>query len=307
MRNHVDLDDSTADAVLRGVVPADRPDLDALVALTSELRALRTGTAPTPTGQLARLLAGGLAPIDDKGDRLVTAGSTARPAPQGSGLPKRRKTVLAELLTTATTKLGAASLLAKGAVGVSIALAGVTGTASADVLPQPVQDRVATAVEWVAPFDLPDSADQRPEPAPTGREVASDAKNGGVDGRELGEAARKEAKPDQLPRQAGRPQTAPSGRPEAPGAPGLSTANDGPAAEHAPDAVPTPARPVEAPAQRPAQAPGQQSADSPAHRPAEVPAQQPAEAEQSGARASRGAEEATDASGTGTGRAPVRG
>jgi hypothetical protein len=256
MRTHR-LDDATAEAVLRGVVPAERPDLHSLVAVTEHLRGLHARTAPpAPAGQLARLLDSGLAPIDDKGDQLVTAGSKARPAPQVSGLPKRRKNVVTELLAGIAAKLGAAGALTKGAAGVSIALASVTGAAAADVLPDAVQDRVAGAVEQVSPFDMPDSADARPDVAPDGAEVSRDAQDGGVDGRQLSEDARSQHGPETLPK-GGAPEDAPAARPEQPGQTGLDTANTTPASPNAPDTAPVPAeRPAPAqPEQVPAEPP----------------------------------------------------
>src|SRR4051794_31698318 len=56
-------------------------------------------------------------------------------------------------------KIGSASTVAHAAAGLGIALVGVTGAGAAGVLPGPLQDRVAGAVEAVTPFDLPTSDD----------------------------------------------------------------------------------------------------------------------------------------------------
>jgi outer membrane biosynthesis protein TonB len=269
MRTHQNLDDSTAEAVLRGVVPADRPDLDALVALTAQLHALRSVAPPAPTGQLAQLVHSGLNVGDGKG--VLAAGSETGPAPQVSRLPKPKRRLLPKLVTTATARLGAAGLLVKSAAGVSIALASVTGAATADLLPEQVQDRVAAVVEHVSPFDLPDSADQRPEPGPTGTDIADDVKDEqdrGVQDQTTGEGAVDGAKPD----------TTLSERPEEPGQTGLDKANRGPGSEPAPDSAPLPGdNPAPVPAPRPAEQPAQKPAGQPAQKPAEPQTGQPAQ------------------------------
>jgi hypothetical protein len=58
-------------------------------------------------------------------------------------------------------KIASASTVAQVAAGVGVAVAGVTGAGAAGVLPGPVQDGVAGAIEAVTPFDVPDSADDR--------------------------------------------------------------------------------------------------------------------------------------------------
>jgi hypothetical protein len=56
-----------------------------------------------------------------------------------------------EALGALAAKVAAASTVSQAVAGLGIAVAGV--------LPPPVQDVVAGAVEVVSPFDLPDSAD----------------------------------------------------------------------------------------------------------------------------------------------------
>jgi hypothetical protein len=59
------------------------------------------------------------------------------------------------------TKIASASTLAQIATGVTVTVAGVAGAGAAGVLPGPVQDGVAGAIESVTPFDVPDAHDDR--------------------------------------------------------------------------------------------------------------------------------------------------
>jgi hypothetical protein len=65
-----------------------------------------------------------------------------------------------EAFAALAAKIASASSLAQATAGLGIAVAGVTGAGAAGVLPGPIQDGVAGAVETVTPFDLP-SADDR--------------------------------------------------------------------------------------------------------------------------------------------------
>ncbi|MGY2074598.1 hypothetical protein [Blastococcus sp. SYSU DS0828] len=64
---------------------------------------------------------------------------------------------LLEGLAALAAKFAGASTVAQVATGVGIATAGVTGAGAVGVLPAPVQDAVASTVETVTPFDLPES------------------------------------------------------------------------------------------------------------------------------------------------------
>jgi hypothetical protein len=64
-------------------------------------------------------------------------------------------------IAAVVTKLASASTVAQVATGLGITVAGVTGAGAAGVLPGPVQDGVAGAIESVTPFDVPDSSDDR--------------------------------------------------------------------------------------------------------------------------------------------------
>lgn len=76
---------------------------------------------------------------------------------------------LIEGIAALVAKVASASTIAQATAGLGIAVAGVTGAGAAGVLPGPVQDTVAGAVEAVTPFELPHSADDasgRPHTAP---------------------------------------------------------------------------------------------------------------------------------------------
>jgi hypothetical protein len=66
-------------------------------------------------------------------------------------------------LAVLAAKIASASTVAQAAAGLGIAVAGVTGAGAAGLLPGPLQDGVAGAVEAVTPFELPHSeADAAP-------------------------------------------------------------------------------------------------------------------------------------------------
>src|SRR3954468_2208247 len=67
---------------------------------------------------------------------------------------------LIESLAALAAKVAGASTVAQVAAGLGIAVAGVTGAGAAGVLPGPVQDGVAGAIEAVTPFDAPSSDDR---------------------------------------------------------------------------------------------------------------------------------------------------
>src|SRR3954452_19349613 len=67
--------------------------------------------------------------------------------------------MLLQGIAAVAAKIAGASTVAQVATGLGVAVAGVTGAGAAGVLPGPVQDGVAGAIESVTPFDVPDSAD----------------------------------------------------------------------------------------------------------------------------------------------------
>ncbi|MGY2085282.1 hypothetical protein [Blastococcus sp. SYSU DS0539] len=75
---------------------------------------------------------------------------------------------LLEGFAVVVAKFAGAGTVAQVATGLGIAAAGVTGAGAAGALPAPVQDAVASAVESVTPFELPESTDSADEGLPTG-------------------------------------------------------------------------------------------------------------------------------------------
>ena len=62
-----------------------------------------------------------------------------------------------EAFAALAAKIATTSTLVQATAGLGIAVAGVTGAGAAGVLPGPLQDGVASAVEAVSPFELPSS------------------------------------------------------------------------------------------------------------------------------------------------------
>jgi hypothetical protein len=75
--------------------------------------------------------------------------------------------MLLESITAIAAKIAGANTVAQAAAGLGIAVAGVTGAGAAGILPGPVQDGVAGAIEAVTPFEAPDSGDVTAPVRPT--------------------------------------------------------------------------------------------------------------------------------------------
>ena len=211
-----------------------------LAAIADELRGLASGPVPVPSPALAVLLQQGFS--TENGDPSATAASNVPgPAQQAAGLPKwrRRRMVLAEFLA-------GLSVAAKATFGVGVAMASVTAAGAAGALPDAVQNVVATSVEAVTPFDLPDSGDDATsdagdEPAVEadtgnfGERVSTDARDGGVDGQVISEEAKLNGETNRAEAADG------AGRPDDPGGNGAGRAEETPAADKVPPSVPAPA------------------------------------------------------------------
>ncbi|MDK3255003.1 hypothetical protein [Blastococcus capsensis] len=211
-----------------------------------------------PSAGLAELLASGLLTdsVDASAESAPTARGAAQPALPGRS---RRRPRMFTILAAAAAKFGAAGAVAQAAAGLGFAAAGVTSAGAFGVLPGPVQDGVATTIEAVTPFDLPDSTDEQSaeEAAPLsedpatdeqpqtgtgpadipplpdfGTSVSEDAQDGGVDGAQVSDDARATHQPEQ------------AGAPEQTRAP-ADQAPERPATQ--PEPAPRPA-PVERPA-----------------------------------------------------------
>lgn len=239
MQRRQDIGDAAIEAFFSGNGAGDELP-PSLAAIADDLRDLATGPVPSPSPLLATLLHEGFSL--EKGDPSATAASNVNgPAQQAAGLPKRRsrRMVLAEFLAG----LGVA---AKATFGVGVAMASVTAAGAAGALPDAVQNVVATSVEAVTPFDLPDSddrsetvaGDESNEDADAdadanfGDRVSADAQDGGVDGQVISEEAKLNGEANRADAAEG------AGRPDEPGGNGADRASETPAADHAPTSAP---------------------------------------------------------------------
>jgi hypothetical protein len=156
MRDHRKLSDQDIDRLLAGRAPRGGNKADQeLAAFTRAVRAAFV-EAPSPGIERSHLAAAmEVSRLNtDKGDPVARPASKAHgPDPQASGLPKwRRRTVLSSLF---------ASLFAKIAGAVVVALAATGALAAAGALPAPAQQAVATVASTVG-IQLPS-----PHAAPT--------------------------------------------------------------------------------------------------------------------------------------------
>lgn len=118
------------------------------------------------------------------------------------------------------------SVATKAAFGISMAAASVTAAGAAGALPAPAQNAVSAAVEAATPFSFPDKANDN---ADFGGKVSTDAHDGGVDGKEVSEDAKRN----------GDAHRADAGKPTDPGQNGIDQANTTPAAGHVPTSLPS--------------------------------------------------------------------
>jgi hypothetical protein len=109
-----------------------------------------------PSAALAELLATGLL-TDQSSPSTRTATSAGRSPSRASRIRIRRR--FAMFLPALIAKFLSAGAVAQAASGAGVVLVVLTGAGAADVLPEPVQDTVATVVETVSPLELPDSGD----------------------------------------------------------------------------------------------------------------------------------------------------
>jgi len=239
LRDH-SSDDEAIEAFLRGQTADEELGLPALFA--EDLRFLGSGPAPAPSPQLAALLASEL-PKPHTG-----------PASQAAGPPKsrRRRVIITEFVI-------GLSVAGKAALGAGLAAASVTAVGATGSLPDPAQTTVAATVEAVTPFSFPGPKAQTRSDN-FGATVSTDARDGGVDGSVISDAAKAQGevngpaapglnglgKANQTPAAGNVRTDLPSGRPATPGSnssAGLSTAATTPAAGKVPVSVP-PVSPV---------------------------------------------------------------
>ncbi len=153
-----ELDDESIEWILDGRPVADA-GLAPLAGFAFNVRAVADRRVPRPNAELAQVLVAGFS--TEKGDLLVTAGSNDNrraepPEPQAAAwrgpsaikLWRRRHSMLPTGFLS--------GLPAKIVAGVVAGLAGVTAVGAAGALPGPAQHAVASVVEAVTPFNLPD-------------------------------------------------------------------------------------------------------------------------------------------------------
>jgi hypothetical protein len=153
------------DDLIEAVVKGDPvPEAHAALATFAQrVRVLGHGPAPTPTPELATLL----------------AGRQGLERPQGNG----------RLAPTARRR-GQLRRVVRLGLGASLAAAGVAGAGAAGVLPAAANNAVRSAIEAVSPLDIGRPA----HPANHGSVISTDAKGDsdgepGVDGRAVAESA----------------------------------------------------------------------------------------------------------------------
>lgn len=167
-------DDRTDEGAIRALLAGrGAPEDESLVRFVAELR--QVASPVKPRDDLRELFAHGLDVTD--------APSMARPAPKRS---KGRR-----MIETLVGKLAGVGLAAKIGLASAVAVAGVTGAGVSDNLPEPAQDafnNVVGAEVEADDVELPEDVDL-PEEAEFGQSVSDDARDGGVDGRDVAEEA----------------------------------------------------------------------------------------------------------------------
>jgi hypothetical protein len=265
------ISEQELDRLFSGKAPAENSGLKDIARLVQKVQATYlTNIEPdVEATHLAGLIE--MVILTDKGDLAARpASKVTGPHAQASGLPKpRRRFMLESLFATLAGKIAAG--------GIAIAMA-ATGAAATGHLPDQAQTGLSNAVEKIgihiplgdtaeeALEDAEDAAklaedaikatveevtdqvdvdvdgDEAKEPnenAAFGQSVAEDARDGGVDGQEISEAARAQAEERRAAGQAHRPENA--GPPADAGSQsqtGLDRASDTPAADHLPTSVP---------------------------------------------------------------------
>lgn len=133
---------------------AGRPVRDEGAALASFAGAVRaTAIQPgRPNAALAELLATGRLSVQPS-PSARTATSAGAPPSRGPSRNRNRRR-LAMLFPALLAKFLSAGAVAQAVTGAGVVLVAVTGAGVVGVLPEPVQDTVATAIETVTPLDV---------------------------------------------------------------------------------------------------------------------------------------------------------
>jgi hypothetical protein len=158
---------------------AGRPVPDEGAALASFAGAVRTtATRPgRPNAALAELLATGLL-ADQPSPSTRTARSAGAPPSRGTRIRNRRR--FAMFFPALLAKFLSAGAVAQATAGAGAVVVVVTGAGVVGVLPDPVQDTVATAIGTVTPFELPEGEETEPVEAPVAEKPTDEAPTGTV-------------------------------------------------------------------------------------------------------------------------------
>jgi hypothetical protein len=165
MNTQRELDDATVEAVLRGdPLPAE---LEPLAQAIITLRSLPEHPVRPSPELAARMAAGEFA-------------SAAAPRPSRRSAGRHR---------AARSRLTALPLRAKVAAVAALAVVGLGTATVAGALPEPAQHQLEWVIESVTPIDFGDRSE-------FGQDVADDARDGGVDGREVSDRAKEQGGQD---------------------------------------------------------------------------------------------------------------
>jgi uncharacterized membrane protein YgcG len=162
-------DDSVVEDAFEALL-AGRPVPEGAAGLAAFTEAVRaSATRPgRPSAALAELLTTGLL-TDQSSPSARTAPSAGAPPSRRDARTRNRRR-FAMIFPVLLAKLLSAGAVAQAAAGAGIVVVAVTGAGVAGVLPDPLQDTVATAVETVTPLELTDDDEIVPEDGSTGEE-----------------------------------------------------------------------------------------------------------------------------------------
>lgn len=164
------LDETAIEAFLSGRATS-AGELGPLAAFAEDVRMAVDRPVPVPTAGLARLMTDGISTPSG----VTRAEPAHRRGARAADSSKRRKTVLiSELLAGLVAKLTGLGMAAKAALGMGVAAASVTGAGAANLLPDPAQHAVSTAVSAATPFELPDGDDTESGGGVEGTDQVSD-------------------------------------------------------------------------------------------------------------------------------------
>jgi hypothetical protein len=146
-------DDSAVEDAFEAIL-AGRPVPEGAAGLAAFAGAVRASAtqAGRPNAALAELLATGL--LTDQSSPSVRTARSAGSAPVRRPSRVRNRRRFAMIFPVLVAKFLSAGAVAQAAAGAGIVVVAVTGAGAVGVLPDPLQNTVATAVETVTPFDL---------------------------------------------------------------------------------------------------------------------------------------------------------